>query len=39
VRPAAIIPAKALRENISCSYRLMFFLMCRTTLAAKIDGE
>src|ERR1700734_835787 len=24
VRPAAIIPAKARRENISCSYALMF---------------
>src|SRR5271154_6759380 len=24
VRPAAIIPAKARRENMSCSYRLMF---------------
>ena len=40
VRPAAIIPAKARRENMSCSYRLMFLRnLCRTTLAAGVDGE
>src|SRR5580698_1373639 len=40
VRPAAIIPAKALRENMSCSYRLKFCgILCRTTLAAEVDGE
>src|SRR5580704_5077754 len=40
VRPAAIIPAKARRENMSCSYRLTSFgILRRTTLAAGVDGE
>src|SRR5579862_278778 len=37
VRPAAIIPAKARRENIVCSYRLMFEIT-KQTLAAQRRG-
>src|ERR1700677_3804474 len=41
VRPAAIIPAKARRENMSCSYRLMFFAKSRADQRwlLIVDGE
>src|SRR5579862_4099869 len=40
VRPAAIIPAKARRENISCSLSpVLCGILCRATLAAILYGE